>query len=331
MLADGSGKLFKMSISMEYKLLEKTELWISPVELNGADLSACARAVGEVLGLGQTEIMVTDARDDRLTLDILVPTVQADHIVAREKLVLEALASVPGVGISALTGIHSEGILGLISLDEGTGRVLLERSSAMGTEIAERISRRAIVVATGPEVLNGQIKDTNTPFLLGALEAAGYDAVKGPVIVDEESQISRVFRQAAENAYGLVVTTGGVGAEGKDQTVEALTSLDPSAATPYVLKFRKGEGRHRKDGVRVGVGQWEQAVIVCLPGPHDEVQLLWPILKEGLQGRWDRTTLANALAAALRKKFLSNSPHGSGEPHDKILEVLNGPHGQTDL
>jgi molybdenum cofactor synthesis domain-containing protein len=320
-----------MSASMEYRLLEKTELWISPVELDGADLSACARAVGEVLGLGETEIMVTDAREDRLTLDILVPTVPADHIVAREKLVLKALASVPGVTISADTGVHSSGILGLISLDEGTGRVLLEQSSAMGNEIAERISKRAIVVATGPEVLNGQIKDTNTPFLLGGLEAAGYDAVKGPVIADEKPQLLRVLRQAAENAFGLVITTGGVGAEGKDQTLEALTSLDPSAITPYVLKFRKGEGRHRKDGVRVGVGQCEQAVIVCLPGPHDEVRLLWPVLKEGLQARWDRTTLSNALAEALRKKFLTNASHSSNESQQKILEVFDGPHGQTDL
>ena len=178
---------------MEYRLLEKKELWISPVRLNHADLGACARAVGEVLGLGDAEIMVTDAQENRLTLDILVPTVQADQIVAREKPLLKALAAVPGVEVTLDTRVHSQGILGLISLDEEAGRELLERSSAMLKEISRRIARRAIVVATGPEVLNGQIKDTNTPFLLQALGAAGYEAVKGPVIEDKEAQILTVF------------------------------------------------------------------------------------------------------------------------------------------
>ncbi len=311
---------------MEYRLLEKKELWISPVRLNHADLGACARAVGEVLGLGDAEIMVTDALEDRLTLDILVPTVQAVQIVAREKPLLAALAAVPGVEVSLDTRVHSQGILGLISLDEEAGRELLDRSSAMVKEISRRIARRAIVVATGPEVLNCQIKDTNTPFLLEALSAAGYEAVRGPVIEDKQSQILSVFRHAAENGYGLVVTTGGVGAEGKDQTLEALTCLDPSATTPYVLKFHKGQGRHQKDGVRLGVGQYGQTLIVCLPGPHDEVKLLWPVLKQGLLDLWDVVSLANALAGTLREKFLSSAAHSANVMQDKVMEVFNGPH-----
>src|SRR5512139_1473069 len=142
---------------MEYRLLEKTELWISPVSLNGADLGACARAVGEVLGLGEAEIMVTDAQENRLTLDILVPTIEVSQIISRGAKLLKALASVPGVGVSAETRVHSEGILGVISLDEETGRELMERSAAMWGEISERISRRTMVVATGPEVVREQI------------------------------------------------------------------------------------------------------------------------------------------------------------------------------
>ena len=69
---------------MEYRLLEKTELWISPVKLTEADLGACALAVARALGLNPDEIMVTDALEDRLTLDILVPTVRAEQIVARK-------------------------------------------------------------------------------------------------------------------------------------------------------------------------------------------------------------------------------------------------------
>lgn len=311
---------------MEYKLLEKTELWISPVRLQGADLGECARAVANVLRLGERDILVTDAIDDRLTLDVLVPTVNAADLVGRHKAVLEALSMVPGVGVTPETEVHSEGILGLISLDEDAGREILERSLAMRDEIARRISKRALVIATGPEVASGQIKDTNTPYLVRKLRESGYEAEQGPVVEDRLGSIVRAFRIAAEDAYGLIVTTGGVGAEGKDQTVEALASLAPNAFTPYVLKFRKGHGRHAKDGVRLGVGRWENTLIVCLPGPHDEVQLLWPVLREGLSAGWEPEALAHSLAQALREKFLVHSGDHQTDRQFDLMETIHGSH-----
>jgi molybdenum cofactor synthesis domain-containing protein len=299
-------------VLMEYRLLEKTELWISPVKLSGTDLGVCARTVAGVLGLDKADVMVTDALGDKLTLDILVPIVRADQIVSKERLLLEALKSVSGVTVFPETHVHSEGVLGLISLDEDAGKSLLRRSKAMRDEISARLAARAIVMATGAEVLEGQIKDTNTPYLVEQLKSEGFDAVAGPVLADDSKSIVRALRLAAEQAYGLAVTTGGVGAEGKDQTLEALTGLDEDAATPYVLKFQKGQGRHQKDGVRVGVGSWGHLVMVCLPGPHDEVKLLWPILARGLSEKWMKDVLADALAAGLREKFLSGGGHHPG-------------------
>jgi len=309
---------------MEYKLLEKTELWITPVTLEGADLGECARAVGQALGLGRGEILVTDALDDRLTLDILVPTVKAVQIVARQNAVLDALSQVSGVFLSDDTTVHSEGILGLISLDEQTGQEVLQRSMEIQNELVQRISRRALVIATGPEVVHGRIKDTNTPYLVHALIEAGYEADQGPVIEDRKSAIAQAFRIAAERAYGLIVTTGGVGAEGKDQTVEALLDIVPEASTPYVLKFQKGQGRHQKEGVRLGVGRWEQTLIVCLPGPHDEVELLWPVLREGLHAGQGPAELAALLADTLRRKFLS---HTTGNNHVREHNGSEAKHG----
>ena len=129
---------------MEYRLLEKTELWICPIEVYNLDLTTCARVAARVLGLHPDEIMVTDVLYDRLTFDILVPTIQAEQIIAREKEFLAGLASVPGVRVKADTKIHSEGILGLINLDEEQGREVLERSRAMGFQIAQQIRKRAI-------------------------------------------------------------------------------------------------------------------------------------------------------------------------------------------
>ena len=308
---------------MEYRLLEKTELWISPVEFTGADLGACARSAADALNLKPDEIMVTDAMGDRLTMDILVPTIQAEQIVARKKALLTALGSVPGVRITRETDVHSEGILGLISLDEKTGREVLERSQAIGAQIAEHIRKRSMVFATGQEVLSGQIRDTNTPYLMEGLEGEEYDVSKGPILEDKMETIAGAIWRAAEEGYGLLITTGGIGAEGKDQTLEALAQMDPQASTPYILKFQKGRGRHHKDGVRIGVGVLEKTIIVCLPGPHDEVRLTWPVLKEGIKMRWDKEVLAEALANALRRKFIGRSA-GNRDPFDgDALEVAH--------
>lgn len=304
---------------MEYRLLEKTELWIKPVGLHGADLDACAKVTAEAIGLKDNEVMVTDAMGDTLTLDILVPTVQAEQIVARKGTLLRFLKGVSGVEILDETEVHSDGVLGLISLEEETGKGMIERSRAMGSEIADRIRRRSKVCSTGQEVLAGQIIDTNTPFLMEVLEGEGYQVTKGPTLEDNADAIARAFRETAENAYGLMITTGGIGAEGKDCTLEALRRVDTEAIMPYILKFKKGEGRHHRDGVRIGVGILEPTLIICLPGPHDEIKLTWPVLKKGLNECWDKKTLAGALADVLRRKFLDRST--AGQTRNKIKHM----------
>lgn len=290
---------------MEYRLLEKTELYIKPLHLSGADLGACAEAVAFALELRPQDIVVTDAIEDHLILDVLVPTVQATQIIAKRKTLLNALAGVPGVHITDETEVHSDGILGLISLDEEVAQEVLERSRAMQSQIAEALRRRVMVFATGQEVLAGQIRDTNTPFLTESLRNEGYRVIQGPVLKDRVDSIARAFRQAAEEGYGLLITTGGIGAENKDQTIEALARVDKQAELPFILKFQKGQGRHDKDGVRIGVGVFDQTLIVCLPGPHDEVRLAWPVLREGIKANLDKRGLAKNLAEVLRNKFIA--------------------------
>jgi len=106
-----------------------------------------------------------------------------------------------------------------------------------------------------------------------------------------------------------------VGAEDKDFSVEAIAALDPQAATPDLVRFRKGEGRHVKDGVRIGVGEYQGCLIVALPGPHDEVRLATPVLVEAYKRNRSKAEMAQALADAIRAKFLANNRHPNGH-HD---------------
>lgn len=292
---------------MEYRLLEKTELWIYPLQLTEADLGACARAVSFALKLKQKDIIVTDAAGNHLVFDILVPTIKAEQIISKKKTLLNALAKIPGIFITDRTEVHSDGVLGLISLEKRAGKKVLQISHAMGAQIAEHLRKRVMIFATGKEVLTGQIRNTNTPFLFEVIKQEGYQVVEGPILKDNADLIARAFRRAVEEGYGILITTGGIGAESKDQTIEALAQVDPQAEMPYILKFQKGQGRHNKEGVRIGVGILEQTLIVCLPGPHDEVCLSWPVLKQGLRCCWDKEVLAMKLADALRHKFIERT------------------------
>jgi len=175
----------------------------------------------------------------------------------------------------------------------------------MQSQIAEAVRRRVMIFATGQEVLAGQIRDTNTPFLTESFRSQGYRVINGPILKDRVDIIAGAFRQAAEEGVGLLITTGGIGAENKDQTIEALARVDKQAELPFILKFQKGQGRHDKDGVRIGVGVLNQTLIVCLPGPHDEVCLAWPALREGIKTNLDKKRLAKSLAEVLRHKFMA--------------------------
>jgi len=287
---------------VEFDLLEKTELRIERITLDGANLNDVAAVVAEVIGLGRDEVLVTDALDDVMTVDILRKTVDAYNLVGKQEQLLQRLAGLPGVGITDETSICSEGMLGWIALDEAGAKEALRRSEQMAMEIREKIARRAIVFSTGFEVSSGQIEDTNKPTIARSLEAEGYSVTMGPTLKDDKDYIAGQLREAADGGgYGLIVTTGGVGAEAKDRTIEAVQALDPEAATPYICKFEKGTGRHAKEGVRIGVGQVSAARIIALPGPNDEVKRGLEVLIRGLKSNLNKYELAEAIASDLRE------------------------------
>lgn len=288
---------------MEINLLEKTELWIEHVTLEGADLNRVAEVVADVLGIERTSVLVVDVRDDHITLDILRRTLQAEQVYGRKAELLRRLATVGGVTITDQTEIHSDGILGMIALEENEARDVIGRSSAMAADVAARVSRRACVFPTGFELRRGMIRDTNTPYIQSALEERGFQVTCGEVLEDDKDWIAGRIRRAVNEGFGLVITTGGVGAQSKDRTVEAVLAVDPEAESPYILHFTQGTGRHEKDGVRIAVGVVGCTTIVSLPGPNDEVRTALPVLIEAIGKGRSRTELASALAGALRAKL----------------------------
>jgi hypothetical protein len=282
---------------LELELFEKTEIWVSPIRIAEVDLGLIAEKFAEILHLDKKEIMVVDVREELVTLDILKKSVKAEDIIGKNDALLKALAAIPGVSITPETSIHSDGILGLIAVEnqEMAGEIL-GGMEQMQRDISERIRKRAIIFPSGFEVKRGMIQDTNSPYIRSRLMREGYSVTVGDTLEDDLESIVPVLRRALSEGYGLIITTGGVGAEDKDRMVEALLKIDPEASTPYIIHYEKGKGRHEKDGVRIGVAYLHPSYVIALPGPHEEVKAGMAVIVEGLKKGLGKEDLASALA-----------------------------------
>lgn len=302
---------------MGLNLLEKTELWINNITLDNANLTRMAGILAEVLKLDKDKVLVVDVRPNHITFDIMDKNVEQENIIGKESEILEKLGAIDGVNLYEDTYIHSNGILGTICYDQDNAPEIMENINNMEKEITERISKRAIVYPTGFELKEGLIEDTNTPFLKEFLENEGYKVTIGKIIDDDLDVASYHLSDALSRGFGLIITTGGVGAEDKDKSVEALLRVDNEAAVDYIVKFQKGTGRHVKDGVRIGVGQVGLSRIVTLPGPNDEVRLAAPVLLECLNNNSDKATTSRKLSEVLAKKLMAKKHmHHKHHTHD---------------
>jgi len=292
----------------EMNLLEKTELWIVGLTLQNVRLEEIAAKVAEGLELEPGEVLVVDVREEYVVLDILRPVLKAQQIAGKEGEILRRVSGIPGVTLSDRAAIHSAGALGWVALDPEESKEAFEKSARMGKEIRERVGRRALVFSTGFEVQKGMIEDTNFPLIEERLKREGYTVKFGGILPDEIGAIAYRLQRAIDEGFGLILTTGGVGAEAKDCTVEGLLRVDPRAATPYILKFEVGTGRHAKDGVRIAVGEIGLSHFVALPGPTREVKIGLERLLEALGKGMSKDEMAEHIASALRGKWRGHGP-----------------------
>lgn len=290
----------------QYQLFNKHELTIQGIRLNGTNLNELSDTVADVIGVSREDVLVIDVRDGFVCLDVLCSYLDPEKFASKEETLLNQLGRIKGVGLEANASVTSNGMLGWIAGDDDgifEAQLEMSRSKELAEQVKRNIAKRAIVFPTGAEVEAGEIEDTNTPFIIKKLTEAGFTVDKGDVMKDDLRLFSAGLRRAAETGYGLCITTGGVGAENKDYSVEAIQLLDGRAAAPYIAKFHAGHGRHSKDGIRVCVGQEGVTTFVALPGPHDEVELCLDAVIEGVNNGWSKESIAATVAGLLRTRL----------------------------
>ena len=296
----------------EVQLLGKSEIWMHGVALDGADLPAFARTAAGVLGLPEHQVFVTDVRGDVVVLDVLVPRVSLEGVAGRQRALLDAVGALTGVRVSDRAEVHSEGVMGVIGAAPDDAASVVAEAQRLEGQIQAYTARRVAVVATGAELVDGTVRDTNYEAASEILGAAGFEVERGGVVGDDETQIAGRVARLAGDGFGLVITTGGVGAEDKDKTVEAIERLDPKLHTAVLAHYQKGHGRHVKDAIRIAMGSLGWSTIVALPGPTHEVRLALPVLVAGLERGTPPAELIEAIAKPLRATL---PVHSHGHDH----------------
>src|SRR5450756_118119 len=95
---------------------------------------------------------------------------------------------------------------------------------------------KAEIIASGTELLLGEVTDTNTPFIAGQLALLGIDLYFASIVGDNYDRFSSVLKQARGRS-DLVIITGGLGPTRGDITREVIAGLlDEKMEVDPVLK-----------------------------------------------------------------------------------------------
>lgn len=293
-------------------LLSKTELWVEDIVLNDVDLTRLALCAGGVLGLGAEDIFVTDVRDRRVVFDVVSPSVSLEAIAGKEAALLDALRAFSGIALGGQASVHSFGVLGVIGAPAEQAGEILANAAKLEAGLRAYVAKSVVVLSTGGEVARGEIEDTNYAATKAVLSGLGYQVEHAGVVEDDEALIAARIDHLLGEGYGLLITTGGVGAEDKDKTIEAMQRIAPDLSTAVLAQYKVGHGRHVKPHVRVACGRVGATVLVALPGPTREVLAALPVLAEALAQGQPPAVIAETIAVPIRALWHA---HQMGHAH----------------
>ncbi|HLC23894.1 MAG TPA: molybdopterin-binding protein, partial [Dehalococcoidia bacterium] len=159
---------------------------------------------------------------------------------------------------------------------------------------------KAEILATGTELLLGEIVDENSPYLAGYLSRLGIDIYWMSTVGDNMGRLTEALQRAWQRSE-LILTTGGLGPTQGDITRDAVSSLlgeelqvDPGEEQ-RLKEFFASRGwempaSNIKQAMRIpsaqflpnpagtAPGWWVEKqghIIVTLPGPPEELHLVW--------------------------------------------------------
>jgi nicotinamide-nucleotide amidase len=159
---------------------------------------------------------------------------------------------------------------------------------------------KAEIIASGTELLLGEISDTNTSFIAGQLASLGIDLYYASIVGDNFERFLGVLKQAKQRS-DIIIVTGGLGPTKGDITREVIAALmgekieiDPDLKLHITNFFARLGMEMPENNLKQATlipsaisipnpqgtapGWWietEGKIIVSLPGPPAEMQSIW--------------------------------------------------------
>ncbi len=143
---------------------------------------------------------------------------------------------------------------------------------------------RALVLVASTRAAGGVYEDRSGPVLVEGLRALGF-AVDGPVVVADGDPVGDALREAVDDGYDVVLTSGGTGLTPTDRTPE-VTRPVLDREVPGVAEALRAHGTAK--GVPTAMlsrglaGVAASTLVVNLPGSsggcRDALEVLGPVL-----------------------------------------------------
>jgi len=146
------------------------------------------------------------------------------------------------------------------------------------------VTHPALVITVSTRASAGVYEDRSGPILAGALADLDFE-VDGPLIVPDGDDVGQALRDAVEQGYAVILTTGGTGLNPQDhtpeQTREVLDKEIPQLAAA-VARYGVDQGVPTALLSRGLAGVAGRSLIVNLPGSsgaaRDGMAVLGPVL-----------------------------------------------------
>jgi nicotinamide-nucleotide amidase len=119
---------------------------------------------------------------------------------------------------------------------------------------------RIELIATGDELLNGVIVDTNSPWLMERLAARGLPVARKVMVRDDRAAIVDALLTASRQSQ-LVIVSGGLGPTADDLTAECAAQAAGVSLELHPPTLEALTARLRKRGLTVGENNRRQAMV----------------------------------------------------------------------
>lgn len=144
-----------------------------------------------------------------------------------------------------------------------------------------------------------EANDKSGKILVDNLKSSGHYLVEKVIVPDNIYQIRAVIsRWIAEPSIQVILTTGGTGVTGKDNTPEAIKPLLDKEITGFGEIFRFLSYQEIKTSTiqsRAIAGVANGTYIFCLPGSSGACQTGWQIIQDQLDSRHRPCNLAQLI------------------------------------